>query len=60
MRRHVRIRQHEVEQVARLIDKANIQKGRVIFDLANSRIEIVLGEDQSPDAQNPWDENDAA
>lgn len=60
MGRHVRIRQHEVEQVARLIDKANIQKGRVIFDLANSRIEIVLGEDQSSNAQNPWDENDAA
>lgn len=60
MGRHVRIRQHEVDQIARLIDNAGIQRGRVIFDLANSRIELVIGEDQSPDTKNPWDENDAA
>ncbi|WP_394440122.1 hypothetical protein ACGGKE_03665 [Sphingobium naphthae] len=59
MGRQVRIRQHEVDQIARLIDSAGIQKGRVIFDLANSRIELVLGDDEKSTI-NPWDENDAA
>jgi hypothetical protein len=56
-----RIKKSEVDQVASFVKRTALEKGRVIFDLANSRIEVIIGDaGESSPAGNPWDEDDKA
>lgn len=63
MTAHVRIKQHDVECAARVALKAMEKSGkpaRVVMDLRNERIEIILGESGLPIQVDPneWTDDD--
>lgn len=43
---------------ARAVKRGEVDQARIVFDLAASRIEIILGEGGTPpaSAKNPWDD----
>jgi len=52
-----RITQADVDRAMKSIRNAGIEKARVVMDLVNQRIEIIIGE-SGPVAptRNPWDD----
>lgn len=53
-----RITQADMERATKAIQNAGIARARIVMDLANGRIEVIIGEsgrNPAPDA-NPWDD----
>ena len=54
-----RITQADVERATKSVKAAGYERARIVMDLANGKIEIILGESGSadkPEAPNPWDD----
>lgn len=51
-----RISQADVERVVKGVKAGGYERAKIVFDFANLKIEVMVGEDESPATPgNPWD-----
>lgn len=53
-----RITQADMERATKAVQNAGIERARIVMDLVNGRIEVIIGEakgDSLP-SKNPWDD----
>lgn len=52
-----RISQADMDRAAKAVKNADFDRARIVMDLANGRIEIIIGESEGarPTENNPWD-----
>lgn len=53
-----RITQADMERVTKSVAAAGFDRARIVFDFANLRAEVIIGEnsDSPPAEANPWNE----
>lgn len=52
-----RITQTDMERATKAVRAAKIERARIVMDLANQRIEIIIGESGPSDPDvNPWND----
>lgn len=51
-----RISQADVERIMKGVKAGGYERAKIVFDFANCRAEVMIGEDDSPaPTGNPWD-----
>lgn len=54
-----RITEHDMRRATKAVAAAKLERARIIMDLANSRIEIIIGESPPPPAaEELWTDDD--
>lgn len=53
-----RITQADMERATKAVHNAGIERARIVMDLVNGRIEVIIGESvgDSRPSKNPWDD----
>lgn len=53
-----RIIQDDMTRACKAVAAAGIERARIVMDLANAKIEIIIGESEPPPpaSDNPWDQ----
>lgn len=53
-----RITQHDIDRTMKAVAKAGIERARIVMDLENSRIEVIIGESAPPPPHEDeiWDD----
>lgn len=53
-----RITQDDMDRAMKAVVRSEVERARVVFDLENQRIEIIIGEPlpPAPATENPWDQ----
>lgn len=53
-----RISQADMERATKSVVAAGIERARIVMDLANQKIEIIIGDDSAGVSaeRNPWDD----
>lgn len=59
MTAQARITQADMDRATKAVRNAGIDRARILMDLANRRIEIIIGETgETPKAPDTWDDDD--
>lgn len=53
-----RITQADIDRATKSVVSAGIERARIIMDLANAKIEIIIGESETPPSTPQWDDDD--
>lgn len=52
-----RISQADMERATKAVKAAEFERARIVFDLAHSKIEVIVGESETiPSPTNGWDD----
>ena len=52
-----RITQADMVRATNSVKNAGIERARIIMDLANARIEVIIGDEKTEShSENPWDD----